>query len=135
VKRQIIILAVLCGVVAALLFGLVDVIPPRALTLTRMYVLKRRVLLYAQSHNELPQSLEVLPEMEGYDNSIRDAWNRNILFEVPASGAVTFRSLGRDGLNGGNGEDADIIKSFPVRNAQEKWSDEFVEWSKTSEHK
>lgn len=107
----------------------VDRIPPRAMTAMRMQVLKRRVLQYAQSHGELPKSLATLPPMEGYDSSVMDGWKREIIFEVSDSGVVSFRSLGRDGVSGGLGEDADIVRSFPAHDASGKWSDEMVEWS------
>jgi len=99
------------------------------MTATRMQVLKRRVLQYAQSHGELPKSLATLPPMEGYDSSTLDGWKREIIFEVSKSGVVSFRSLGRDGVSGGSGEDADILRSFSTRDAGGKWSDEMVEWS------
>jgi len=129
VKRPIIILAIATAVVAVLVFSFVDRIPPRSLTATRMHVLKRRVLQFAQAHGEFPKSLVALPVMEGYDSSIRDGWKRDIIFEASTSGIVTFRSLGRDGAVGGSGDDADIIRSFPARDAQGKWSDEMIEWS------
>jgi Type II secretion system (T2SS), protein G len=128
-NRTLIILAVVTAVVAVLAFSLVDVIPPRSLTAARMQVLKRRVLHYAQAHGELPKSLAVLPAMEGYDNSTRDAWKRDIIFEVSTSGVVTFRSFGRDGVVGGAGDNADIIRSFPARDTHGRWNDERVEWS------
>jgi hypothetical protein len=129
VKRTIIILAIVAAVAAILAFSFVDVIPPRSITATHMQMLKRRVLQYAQAHGELPKSLAVLPAMKGYDNSIRDGWRRDIIFEVSASGVVTFRSLGRDGVAGGTGDDADIVRSFPAHDVQGKWSSETVDWS------
>ena len=128
-KRVIIIFAAVIVAVVVFASCVVDRIPPRALTATRMQVLKRRVLQYAQSHGELPKSLASLPPMDGYDSSVQDGWKRDITFEVSASGVVSFRSLGRDGVAGGSGEDADILRSFPVRDTQGKWSDEMVEWT------
>ena len=126
--KKIIFLAVI-GTAAAVLYGCVEVVPPRSLTAVRMHMLKRKVLRYARQHGELPASVQVLPEMHGYDNSALDAWKRPIIFETSPSGSVTFRSLGRDGKIGGEGDDADIIRSFPARNAQRQWSDEGVDWS------
>ena len=128
-KRTFIILTLVTAVIAILVFSLVDVVPPRGLTATRMQVLKRRVLQYGQAHGQLPTSLTGLPEIKGYDSGIRDGWKRDIIFEVSTSGIITFRSLGRDGIAGGTGDDADIVRSFPVRDAQGKWSNETVEWS------
>ena len=128
-KRALIILLIVAAVVATLAFSLAEVIPSRSLTATRMQVIKRRVLQYARAHGKLPESLAALPAIEGYDSSIRDGWKRGILFEVSKSSVITLRSLGRDGKVGGTGDDADIIRSFPARDAQGQWSDEMVEWS------
>jgi hypothetical protein len=95
----------------------VDRIPPRAATLTRMHVLKRAVLQYAQRHDRLPASLMALPPSEGRNVGIQDAWKRDIVFEVSGD-VIVFRSLGRDGAAGGSGEDADIVRSFPSHAAQ-----------------
>jgi hypothetical protein len=118
--------AVTCILLASFL---VDRIPPRPMTATRMHVLKRRVLQFAQSHGELPKTLAVLPTMERDDSSIQDGWKRDIIFEVSNSGVVSFRSFGRDGVTGGSSEKADIVRSFPARDAQGKWSEELVEWT------
>jgi hypothetical protein len=128
-KRVIIILAIVVAVFAIVAVSIVDVIPPRNLTATRMQVLKRRVLQYVQAHGELPSSLAALQKMEGYDNNIQDGWKKEITYEVSTSGIVTFRSFGRDGVAGGSGEDADIVGSFPSHDKQGKWSDESVSWS------
>jgi len=111
-----------------MLFGCVDRIPQRSLTTTRMHGVKRRVLQYAQSHNQLPASLSVLPEMSGYDNSVQDSWNRNFIYEVDSTGNVTLKSYGKDGVVGGDGENADMIGVFASRDASGKWNDELVPW-------
>ena len=61
---------------------LCDKIPQQSLTVTRMHVVKRRILQYAHSHNQLPLDLSILPEILGYDNSIQDGWHRNLIYEV-----------------------------------------------------
>ena len=120
----------LAGVVGLVVISglFVDHIPPHAMTVTRMQHLKRRVLQYAQSHDRLPASLTALPPMEGYDDRIQDGWQRDIAFEVSGD-VIAFRSLGRDGVLGGTGEDADIVRSFPLHDAQGRWSNEFVGWT------
>ena len=128
-KRLIIILAFVIAGVAVLAFMLVDTIPPRSLTATRMMVLQRRILQFAHSHGELPHSLTGLPEIQGKDNGIQDGWGRDIILEVSSSGIVTLHSLGRDGVVGGSGEDADMIGTFPSRDEQGRWN-EMVEWSR-----
>jgi hypothetical protein len=128
-KKLIIILSLVAAPIAVLALTLVDTIPPRSLTATRMMVIKRRVMQYAHAHSELPHSMTGLPVMQGYDNSIRDGWGRDITLEVSSSGIVTLRSLGRDGVVGGSGEDADMIASFPAHDSQGGWSDEMIQWS------
>jgi hypothetical protein len=124
------ILDVVLSVVALAILSrcIVDVIPPKDYTISNMMHLKRRVMLYAQAHNELPKSIRALPPMEGYDNSILDGWKREIIFEVSKEGVVTFRSLGRVGVVGGVGEDSEIVRSFAARDKQGKWNDEFIHW-------
>ena len=122
-KRTFIVLAILAIAVALLTFSAIDWIPPRILTINRMIGLQTRVLQYAQKHGELPKSLTVLPPRNGFDNSLQDAWGRDITYEVSASGMVTFRSLGRDGAAGGLGENADIIRSYWAYDAQGGWND------------
>lgn len=114
------------SVVALVLFGCVHKIPPRSLTVTRMHVVKRRVLQYAHSQNELPKSLLQLPKMPGYDNSVQDSWNRDFVYEVDSAGNVTLKSYGKDGVVGGDGENVDIVGVFASRNANGKWNDELV---------
>ena len=132
-KRLLIVCLIVVGIVVAVAAcRVLDEsirIPPRSLTNTTMWVLKRRILQFAHSHGELPHTLTALPEMQGYDTSTRDEWGRDIVFEVSTSGIVTLRSLGRDGVVGGSGNDADMIGSFPSRDADGRWNDEMVQWS------
>lgn len=118
--------AVICATLSSCI---VDRIPPRALTITRMEILKLRVLQYTQSHGQLPTGLSALAPREGYDNSLQDGWQRELVFEVSASDVVSFRSLGRDAAVGGSGEDADIVRSFPASDAHLRCRDATIEWS------
>jgi hypothetical protein len=128
-KRLIMIFGLATVVLAVLALVLVDTIPPRSLTVTHMTILKRRVLQFAHSRGELPHSLTDLPELRGFHDRVRDGWGRDIEFDVSSSGVVSFRSLGRDGIVGGSGEDADMLASFPSHDERGKWSDETVQWS------
>jgi hypothetical protein len=103
-------------------------IPPQALTYTRMFVTKTRILEYAHSNGQLPPNLSVLPLHPEKDCSVVDEWGRNIIYEVDSSGTVTLKSFGRDGKAGGAGVDADIICGFHSRDGQGKWSDPFAQW-------
>jgi hypothetical protein len=103
--------------------------PPQTLTANRMWLIKRRILRFAQSHNQLPHSLSDLPVMMGYDNSTRDEWGRDIAYDVSALGLVTLTSLGRDGRIGGTGKNADMVATFTSHDTQGRWSGELVDWS------
>ena len=116
---------------AMVVSGCVDRIPPTSLTETRMHVTKRRIIQYARVHNQLPPDLVSLPPMSGYDTSVIDGWGRPLSYQTNSKGIVTLQSLGRDGVAGGSGDDAEIVRSFPARNTQDTWSDELVEWSKS----
>jgi hypothetical protein len=132
-KRLVIVCLVVAGIAVSVLawLALDDLgwIPPRDLTATRKWVIKRRILQFAQSHNQLPYSLSDLPIMTGYDNSVTDEWGRVIAYEVSSSGLVTLTSLGRDGKIGGSGKDADMVATFLSHDVQGRWSDELVQWN------
>ncbi|HAQ35285.1 MAG: type II secretion system protein GspG [Maricaulis sp.] len=40
-----------------------------------------------------------------------DPWDRPYIYEVVGPGQVVIRTLGRDGQEGGDGEDADIVRT------------------------
>lgn len=71
-----------------------------------------RIHLYMRSLGNVPQSLEVLPIRENYANRTTDGWGRELLHTVSREGIITLQSLGRDGEPGGEGEDADISRSY-----------------------
>ena len=76
----------------------------------------------------MPQSIHNLPARDGYDNSITDAWGRELIYTV-AEGAVELRSNGADRKPGGDGETRDLIRSFPLKDSKARWSDDGVDWS------
>lgn len=93
--------------------SLVTVIPADAMTDTRITVTRVRIEMYAKEHGGLPASLDPLPARQGYDNETTDGWGRPINY---SRGKDTFSlsSLGKDGLEGGSGDDADIVKTFRI---------------------
>jgi hypothetical protein len=118
------VLLLLCG------FGLYVencAIPAGDLTVTRMHAMKRRVIRFAKAHGHLPATVDELPEIQGFDDSVYDGWWRKITMTVDGS-RVTFTSLGRDNRPGGTGENADVIGTFDARREDGSWQDEFVEW-------
>jgi hypothetical protein len=95
---------------------------------TRMHVIKRRILRFAQEFDRLPHDLSAIPEIPGFDNSIRDDWGRPIMYHVGSGDVVTLTSFGRDGAPGGIDDSTDIICAFPTREVRGGWSNEFVDW-------
>ena len=92
--------------------SLVDRISPVEATDTAISETFVRIDLYAKQHGTVPPSLNVLPEREGYANSITDGWGKPLLYEVSDDGRLTLTSYGKDGKPGGTGEDADISRSY-----------------------
>ena len=102
-------------------------VPPTALTHARMHVMKRRIIKFAVAHGSLPNSVEELPRMEGYDNGIIDAWGRPLSMRVEGD-TVTLTSFGRDGVPGGTGDDTDMIGIFLAKTVTGQWAAELCEW-------
>jgi len=104
-------------------------VPTSAETPGAMHMMKRRILRYAHTHNQLPESVAQLPVIEGYDNRTVDAWGRDIQYEVQGD-CLVLTSYGRDGVVGGAGPDADIIRVFRARDDKGNWNRELVDWSR-----
>jgi len=109
-------------------FFLVDTIPLRSLTVTRMFVTKRRILQFAHQNNRLPLTLAELPAMPDYDIKTTDAWKRPLDYSTDDFGVVTLRSLGADKRPGGDGDNRDMTGVFISRDAQGNWQKELAEW-------
>jgi hypothetical protein len=109
-------------------FLFVEVVPPRSMTATNMWIAKRRIIQYAHQHNHLPANLSDLPPMPGYVTDTHDAWGRPIDYSYDPSGVVTLRSLGSDKKPGGDGDKRDMVGVFPTRDAQGRWEDELASW-------
>ena len=108
---------------------LVDTAPKEAATRTTMWVVKRRILLYARQNNQLPVDLAVIPVLPAYDDSISDAWGRPLHYQINENNTVvTLKSYGQDGLQGGSGQNADIVLSFATHRPDGGWSDQLVNW-------
>lgn len=114
--------------VLAAAFLLIDTIPARSLTASRMNGTMGRVLAYAREHDKLPETLAVLPATDGFRHLSEDAWNRQLDYSFDAAGVVTFRSLGADGRSGGKGDDRDMVGSFNARDASGRWQVEIPFW-------
>jgi hypothetical protein len=112
----------------ATLYLFIDWVPASALTRNEMASLKRRILRYAHVHDCLPIDLSDVPVLAGRENSGKDACGRPIAYEVGPADIVRLTSLGKDGLPGGAGDNADIVRSFQAKDAEGNWADEFVGW-------
>jgi len=121
-------LAVAIAFVIAVVF-LIDVIPPRSLTVTNMSVTKRRILEYTRQYGHLPPDLSDLPPMANGNTSTVDGWGHPLHYSFDSSGVVTLRSAGIDKLAGSQGSQQEIIGIFPSRDERGNSLDEFVRWA------
>lgn len=113
-----------------LLLHFVHIAPPASQTDSAINMCKRRIQRYAIEHNALPSALSETKGIEGYKNSIKDAWGHPIIYSVDTNGIVTLASLGKDNKPGGMGDDADMVGVYPSRQQNGRWSDELVGWIK-----
>ena len=107
---------------ALLTFGcsLIEEIPPRDLTVTRIGVTEIRIRSYWETHGQLPARLSDLPILKGRDNSTIDGWGRAIRYDVAGTSIVTLSSFGADGVAGGEGLNQDIIVTFDVNKLSDR---------------
>ena len=110
--KKIGIAVVLSGALLGVLALFIDIIPAKDLTRSAMTETFVRIGLYARQNNALPASLNLLPKRERHANRTTDGWNRPLRFEITLEGIVRLTSLGRDGLPGGTGDDADIRRAY-----------------------
>ena len=106
-------------------------IPPRNLTAARMFVVKRRIQIYAKDHNALPKTLTDLPPLpNAFDSLTADEWGREIDYKADPDGVVTLTSLGADKAEGGTGINKDMTAIFTARDSQGGWADPTTAWAK-----
>jgi general secretion pathway protein G len=79
--------------------------------------LKDDINLYRLAHKSVPDSLHLLLEPDQKNlgeawisgsESLNDAWGNEFIYSKTGSRKYEIRSLGADGIEGGEGEDADI---------------------------
>ncbi|MCD4737474.1 MAG: type II secretion system protein GspG [Bacteroidales bacterium] len=110
-------ICIICIVLFALVLLFVDKISPYDLTITRINGVTFRIKNYVTDNGHLPDNLYILPKRERYDNSIKDGWDKEIIYNVTKNGVVTLKSFGKDKKPGGEGDNSDIIMSFNVKNS------------------
>jgi len=99
-----------CAVAGSLL--LADVIPPDALTITRMEVMRTAGERLRSRGVVCPSSASALSEASSKRPEPTDGWGRPIRLTCEPGGAVTLESLGADGRRGGEGMDRDLAIRF-----------------------
>ena len=86
-------------------------------TEVKMTNLKESIDNYRRKHGEVPDSLQVLLEPDDKNlkepylldpQTIQDAWGNEYIYTKLSKRDYEIRSLGADGLEGGEGEDGDI---------------------------
>jgi hypothetical protein len=113
-KLALVILVIIVIALAVVVFAFVEEVPPTALTRTCMTVTEGRIHDYAATHHHLPSKLSDLPRLaDNRNDSIIDGWGNAIQYEVDGQ-SVTLLGLGKDGLPGGDGQNADIKSIFIV---------------------
>jgi hypothetical protein len=105
----------LCAIATGCLSCCAHLITPGEMTRTAIMETFVRIDLYAKQKGQLPSTLAVLAEREGYVNRTTDGWGRPLQYHVDGDGVITLASLGRDGKPGGSGADADISESYYSR--------------------
>lgn len=89
---------ILALVVVGVCMLLVDVVPPRAMTQTRMRVTERRIRAYVAEHKRLPTKLAELPRLGcNYDERTLDGWGRELIYAFQPDGSVVLSSFGKSG--------------------------------------
>jgi hypothetical protein len=66
-----------------------------------------------EKEGKLPESLAVVPKRQGYINRITDAWGRPLIYKITENG-FTHSSLGKDGKEGGEDDDADQTGTYRI---------------------
>ncbi len=106
-------ISVVSSTVLIVACSVIETIPPRDLSVTRIGVIESRLRAHWAAHGRLPGDLAELPVVQGRDSATIDGWGRAIRYDV-AGTTVTLTSLGADGAEGGTDSDRDIVVSFDV---------------------
>ncbi len=85
-------------------------------TKVKMSSLKQVISSYRLAHNKIPDTLQDLLQEDQKNfgdpwaelNTIRDAWDNEFVYDRSGTRKFELISLGADGLEGGEGPDADI---------------------------
>lgn len=59
--------------------------------------------------------------MAGFDNAREDGWGRNIIYQLNSDQSITLKSFGKDGIEGGESENQDIIRTIYFKDKDGNW--------------
>jgi hypothetical protein len=113
--KRLLIGAALAIVALALLNSSVTRMTAEEETVTAMGETSYRIGMYLNQHGHLPADFSALPVRDGYANKTTDAWGKPLIY-VQSDNYFTLTSLGRDGFEGGEGDDRDIKCVYSVNN-------------------
>lgn len=104
---------------AALYFIIIELffmrIPPKSRTFVTLRSLERQVIKDSKLNGTPLHSLSELSSLNGHSvDEIKDAWGNKILYSL-VDGEAELRSYGADGLEGGEGDDADLVVRFSLK--------------------
>ena len=103
--------------VIGMMFAGCHVVSDRDMTATAITETSVRIGLYVQANGKLPPALAVIPVRQNYTNRTTDGWKRPLIYRVEGD-SFTLSSLGRDGIVGGAGDDADWLRKYCVVNGK-----------------
>ena len=83
-----------------------------------MFVTADRIGYYFSGHKCLPSNLGALPPCAGDAGQATDVWGHPIQYVVDGNDSFTLVSLGRNGVVGGSGDDADIVERYQIVRGQ-----------------
>ncbi len=107
---------------------------PEDETLTTIFVIHERILMYAAENGRVPKSLDELPELPDKSNKLVDGWSHRILYRVIDAKTVELASRGRgDPLSAD--VDAAYVRRFALRDESGRWNDPLCDWLPPNEGK
>ncbi|MGM0490319.1 MAG: type II secretion system protein GspG [Planctomycetota bacterium] len=114
-SRLLVCAGVLASVASSRGCRLVNEIPAKNMTSTRLTGARTRIEKFWNKHHRVPLHPDDLPDEPNRDCSMRDGWGRKLNWHSDGKRTVKVWSLGRDGEPGGTGEDADMEIEFVVK--------------------
>ena len=130
------------GIANTLLLGVVGLVawlcyanrvPRDGYTASEVSAVATRCHLFMIEHHVPPPDLQSLPRRDGHSDTALDGWGRPLIYRLLGDGTIEIGSLGRDGVPGGTGPDADMFQRFRTRNASGKFVGDSELWQEKEE--